>query len=343
MTALHRTEERQPFMAVTPDIPLIDVSTWRSSGPEERAVLARRLDRAMQDSGFFMVSGHGIDPQLSADLRAAASRFFAQPDAVKEQYRTPVGGRGWIRTGDEANAYYGEEIDPDRADLKETLTFGREHTTGDPAIDEVYFRPNVYPAEVPELHELVPAWIGAARALYRDLLEMLATALGLDEQYFVVRAENSPNTFNINRYPALSVVGQARQGQYRIAPHTDWGLVTILDRQPGYGGLEVQTLDGEWATAPFVEGAMTINIADLLARWTGDRWRSTRHRVLAPPKESPAEELYSIICFCEPDMDQIVEPFGPPVGGGVHYEPVRAADYFTERNDAASVGADVAS
>lgn len=87
---------------------------------------------------------------------------------------------------------------------------------------------------------------------------------------------------------------------------------------------------------------MTINIADLLARWTGDRWRSTKHRVLAPPQEAPSEELYSIICFCEPDMDQIVEPFAPPVGGGVHYEPVRAADYFTERNDAATVGADVA-
>jgi isopenicillin N synthase-like dioxygenase len=324
-------------MAMTPDIPLIDVSTWRSAGPAQRSDLAQRLDRAMQDSGFFMVTGHGIDPQLSADLRAAAAEFFAQPDEVKEQYRTPVGGRGWIRKGDEANSYYGQEVDPEKADLKETLTFGREHATGDPAVDEVYFRDNVYPSEVPALHDLVPAWIDAARNLYTDLLEMLATALGLDERYFVERAENSPNTFNINRYPSLGVVGAAARDQYRIAPHTDWGLVTILDRQPGYGGLQVQTLDGQWADAPFVEGAMTINIADLLARWTGDRWRSTKHRVLAPSDQAPGEELYSLICFCEPDMDQIITPFAPPVGGGVHYEPVRAADYFDERNAAAAV------
>ncbi len=329
-------------MSATPDIPLIDVAVWRTGDASRRAALAMRLDQAMQDSGFFMVTGHGIDPELSARVRATAKEFFHLPDEVKEQYRTPVGGRGWIRRGDEANSYYGEEIDPEKADLKETLTFGRDFRTGDAEIDAEYFKDNVYPAEVPELRELVLTWIDQARALYVDLLEMLATALGLDEQYFVERASKSPNTFNINRYPALSVVGQARQGQYRIAPHTDWGLVTILDRQPGYGGLEVQTLDGEWATAPFVEGAMTINIADLLARWTGDRWRSTKHRVLAPPQEAPSEELYSIICFCEPDMDQIVEPFAPPVGGGVHYEPVRAADYFTERNDAATVGADVA-
>ncbi|MDN6386469.1 MAG: isopenicillin N synthase family oxygenase, partial [Corynebacterium sp.] len=83
--------------------------------------------------------------------------------------------------------------------------------------------------------------------------------------------------------------------------------------------------------------ALTINIADLLARGTGDRWRSTRHRVLAPSEDAPSEELYSIIAFMEPDMTQVVEPLAPPVGGGAVYAPVRAADYFTERNAAASV------
>ena len=300
--------------------------------------MAERLDAAMINSGFFMVTGHGIDESLSAAVREASARFFRLPDEVKENYRTVVGGRGWIRSGDEANAFYGEDIDPDKADLKETLTFGREHTTGDAQIDAEFFAPNVYPAEVPELEELVLSWIEGARTLYEDLLEMLATALGLDMNFFVDRAANSPNTFNINRYPALDVVGAARADQYRIAPHTDWGLVTILDRQPGYGGLQVQTADGSWEDAPYVEGALTINIADLLARWTGDRWRSTKHRVLAPSADAPSEELVSIICFCEPNMDQIVEPLAPPVGGGAQYEPVRAADYFTERNAAATVG-----
>jgi isopenicillin N synthase-like dioxygenase len=325
-------------LTATLDIPLIDVAEWRTAEPGRRTELAERLDRAMKDSGFFMVSGHGIDDSWSAELRAAAAEFFRLPDATKEKYRTVVGGRGWIRTGDEANAYYGEDADPETADLKETLTFGRDHRTGDAEIDATYFRPNVFPGEVPALEPLVTRWAQAARELYRDLLEMLATALGLDEWYFVERAEDSPHTFNINRYPALSVVGRAREGQYRIAPHTDWGLVTILDREPGYGGLQVQTADGEWQDAPYVEGALTINIADLLARWTGDRWRSTRHRVLAPSEDAPSEELYSIIAFMEPDMTQVVEPLAPPAGGGADYAPVRAAEYFSERNAAAAVG-----
>jgi len=70
---------------------------------------------------------------------------------------------------------------------------------------------------------------------------VLATALGLPEDYFRERAQRSPHTCDINRYPALSETGAALAGQNRVAPHTDWAMLTILDRQPGYGGLQVQT------------------------------------------------------------------------------------------------------
>lgn len=321
----------------TPDIPLIDISAWRSGDAGQRAALAHRLDRAMQDSGFFLVSGHGIDPQLLADIRAEARRFFTLPAAAKERYRTPVSGRGWIAKGAEANAFYGETADPTKADLKETLTFGRDFATGDPQVDADWFRPNVWPTETPQLRELCDRWTDAARDLYDDLVQMLAVALGLPVDYFLVRVQKSPHTFNINRYPAVDEIGRAADGQYRVGPHTDWGMLTILDRQAGYGGLQVQTAAGDWADAPNVEGALTVNIADMLARWTGDRWRSTRHRVLPPPPEAPSEELISLIVFMEADMDQVVSPLPPPVGGGADYAPVLAADFYTERSNAATV------
>ena len=52
-------------------------------------------------------------------------------------------------------------------------------------------------------------------------------------------ARNPTWTFNINRYPPLTEVGRARPGQFRIGPHTDFGTVTVLDREPGAGGLQV--------------------------------------------------------------------------------------------------------
>ncbi|GAB2840777.1 2-oxoglutarate and iron-dependent oxygenase domain-containing protein [Actinocorallia aurea] len=321
----------------TPDIPLIDIALWRTGDAAARATLAARLDQAMRDSGFFLVSGHGIDPALLAGLRAEAKKFFSLPVAAKDAYRTHVGGRGWLAKGAEANSFYGEEADPEKADLKESLSLGRDHSTGDPGIDAAWFAPNRWPDEVPALRALGERWMAEARELYYDLLAMLATALGLPERHFLDRALNSPHTFNINRYPALTETGRALDGQYRVAPHTDWGMLTILDRQPGYGGLQVQTPSGEWADAPYVEGAFTVNIADLLARWTGDRWRSTRHRVLPPSPDAPAEELISVIMFMEADMDQVVAPFAPPIGGGVDYAPVVAAEWFTERASAAAV------
>ena len=50
-------------------------------------------------------------------------------------------------------------------------------------------------------------------------------------------------TFNINRYPPLTEVGEPLPGQFRIGPHTDFGTVTVLDREPGAGGLQVD-IDG---------------------------------------------------------------------------------------------------
>jgi len=316
-------------------IPLIDLDRWRGG---DRTAVAAETDAALRESGFLMVSGHGVSVELRERLRAAAKRFFALPVEQKAPYAAPVSGRGWIPVGREANSFYGVQADAARADLKESYTAGREHQTGDAALDETWFKPNVWPAEIPELAELSAEYTRVIRALNDELLTICATALGLAEDWFARRSRNSPHTFNINRYPPLSETGAPREGQFRVGPHTDWGMLTILDRQVGYGGLQIQTLDGEWIDAPHVENAFTINVGDLLSRWTGDRWRSTRHRVLPPPSQSPTEELISLIVFLEADFDTVVTPLPAPIGHRQDYPPVVAADFFLERSNAATVG-----
>jgi isopenicillin N synthase-like dioxygenase len=113
--------------------------------------------------------------------------------------------------------------------------------------------------------------------------------------------------------------------------------VTVLDREPGLGGLQVYTATGEWVDAPFDPEAFTINIGDLLARWTGDRWRSTRHRVLAPPADAPDEDLLSLVYFYEADHDAVVESLPAPIGHA-SYPPVVWGDYLRAKLAAISVG-----
>jgi hypothetical protein len=73
-----------------------------------------------------------------------------------------------------------------------------------------------------------------------------------------------------------------------------------------------------WVDAPYVAEALTVNIGDLMARWTGDRWRSTPHRVLPPPADAPHEELISLILFCKANSDTVIAPL-PGSSGHTDY------------------------
>jgi isopenicillin N synthase-like dioxygenase len=176
------------------------------------------------------------------------------------------------------------------------------------------------------------------RALADELLVLCADALGVDADFFTRHTGHATHTMNINWYPPVSVAGAPEPGQFRIGPHTDFGTVTILDREPGRGGLQVWTEGGGWEDAPYHPDAFTINTGDLLARWTGDRWKSNRHRVLPPQAEAPEEDLVSLVYFYEADHDAVVEALRPPIGKPNDYPPVVSAAFLRERLDAITIG-----
>ncbi|MCW2720016.1 2-oxoglutarate and iron-dependent oxygenase domain-containing protein [Pseudonocardia sp.] len=313
-------------------IPTVDLAAWRSGDP----TVAPAVDLALQQAGFLLVTGHGVDDSLRAEVRAAARRFFALPTEVKQCYAARIGGRGWLAPGVEANGNVeGGENPPD---LKESFAVGPDTPTGDPAVDDIWFPANVWPDEVPELRPAVERYLAAMTSASRDLLELCAGALGLPLDTLTVLAGHPTWTFNINRYPPLTEVGEPAPGQFRIGPHTDFGTVTVLDREPGAGGLQVDIANAGWADAPYDAGAFTVNIGDLLAHWTGLRWRSGRHRVLPPQPNAPHEELVSLVFFFELDHDAFVTPLAPPLGRRDDLPAVVSAPFLKERLDAISVG-----
>jgi isopenicillin N synthase-like dioxygenase len=317
-------------------IPIIDLAPWFHGGAADRSAVAAAVDRALQDVGFLIVTNHEVPAAARADVRRAARRFFALPEPVKRQYAVTVAGRGWLPPGVEANAYAeGTETPPD---LKESFAVGADRKTGDPDVDGYWFQDNVYPAEVPELERVVVDYLARMQTLADELLRLCATALGLADDYFTRHTGHATHTMNINRYPPLTLTGAPEDNQFRIGPHTDFGTVTILDREPGKGGLQVWTEDEGWADAPFVPDAFTINTGDLLARWSGDRWKSNRHRVLPPQAEAPDEDLVSLVYFYEADHDTVVEALQPPVGRPNSYPPVVSSAFLRERLDAITVG-----
>ena len=98
---------------------------------------------------------------------------------------------------------------------------------------------------------------------------------------------------------------------------TDYEGITILQRgiedgpgALGAGGLEVQDpRSGAWHPVPAPADTLTINIGDLMARWTNDRWRATKHRVPAPLPGSAASKRarLSLVYFTGPNQQAVVE------------------------------------
>ena len=317
-------------------VPVIDLTPWFSGDDTARAGVAAQADTALQRVGFFLVTGHGVPDELRARVRAAARVFFALPREAKRRYAVTVAGRGWLPPGAEANAYAeGTQTPPD---LKESFAVGGDQPTGDAEVDRYWFQPNVYPAEVPALEPAVVAYLARMRGLADELLVLCAAALGLERDFFTRYTGHATHTMNINRYPPIALVGEPEPGQFRIGPHTDFGTVTILDREPGRGGLQVWTEKDGWQDAPYVPGAFTINSGDLLARWSGGRWKSNRHRVLPPHAEAPDEDLVSLVYFYEADHDAVIESLQPPLGRPNDYQPVVSAQFIKERLDAITVG-----
>ncbi|MDL5155226.1 isopenicillin N synthase family dioxygenase [Actinomycetospora termitidis] len=308
-------------------IPLVDIADGTTPA------VGKALDEALRTSGFLLVTGHGVPDDGRHAARAAAREFFALPAEVKARYAVAVGGHGYLGPGAEANAAAEGVAGP--PDLKESWTVGADAPTGDPAIDAVWFAPNAWPAEVPALQRELEAHMRRMRDVADTLLEIGAVGLGLAPDHFTRHTRHPSYTLNVNRYPPLTEVGPPAEDQFRIGPHTDFGTFTVLDREPGAGGLQVD-MDGSWVDAPYVEGAFTINVGDLLSRWTGGRWRSTRHRVLPPQASAPDEDLVSLVFFYELDPHTVVESLGPPVGHTAA-PPVRAADYLADKLAAITV------
>ncbi|MFF1377108.1 isopenicillin N synthase family dioxygenase [Streptomyces sp. NPDC058308] len=284
-------------------IPTVDLRPWLSGDPEARARTAQTVDEALRTAGFLLLTGHGVDPALRAAIRSSARGFFHLPERAKRPYAVKVGGRGWLGPGAEANSYAEGTAAP--PDLKESLSFAADEPTGDAAVDAEWFAANTWPQETPGLRVLVTTYLRQMRSLSDRLLELLGVALGEEADFFTRHTGHPTWGFNINWYPGRERVGDPAPGQFRIGPHTDFGTVTVLDREAGRGGLQVFTDEDGWQDAPFDPAAFTVNIGDLMARWTGGRWQSGRHRVLPPPAGLPAEELMSLVYFyeCDPGTD----------------------------------------
>jgi isopenicillin N synthase-like dioxygenase len=295
------------------EIPVIDLSGLRDAGPNERRIGAEML-RAVEEVGFFYIQGHGIAQALIDDVFRISAAFFAQETERKQEVAVNAGHRGFIRMG-EAVMTGGK-----RPDLKESFVWGLDA----PGADGI--PPNRWPAAMPEMRTVLTRFFEAGHGIGWGLLRAVATALDVPPDAFLRTIDRPISRGSIIYYPPQPP--EMGSDQFGVSPHTDYGVLTLL-YQDATGGLQVQGRDGAWLTAHPIPGSFVVNVGDLLARWSNDRFRSTPHRVV----NRSGKSRYSTALFIDPNRDTLVAPLVRP-GEVPRYEPVTCGDYLRSRLDA---------
>jgi isopenicillin N synthase-like dioxygenase len=313
-------------------VPVLDISPYRTGDPEARRALGAEVDRICRDIGFMVISGHGVDPDLIDEVDALSRAFFDLP--VEEKMRTvrpaPDVTRGYMPL--KAEVLVRSRGGQAPGDLNESLMIGPVDVTHDayytsPAAGR-HFAPNLWPERPAGLRSAYERYYRVMDALAIDLMRLFALALGLPERWFDASVDHSISRLRVRNYPAPDVPPEP--GQLRASAHSDYGSLTILKTEDRPGGLQVLRKDGPWLDVPHVPDSFVVNIGDMLARWTNDRWVSTLHRVANPPADRANESRrQSIVFFQNPNYDAVVAclpgcadaahpPKYPPTTSGGH-------------------------
>ena len=320
-----------PAASIASRVPLIDLSGAFEPGPR-RGEAVDAVRRACEDVGFLVITGHGVDDGLVQRADTASRRFFALPDDQKAACaRSWDNVRGYVPFKSSALAQAHDEVTP--PDLCELYTVGR---FDDPEVAlragyregrEAFFAPNVWPDPelAPDFKDAFEACYEALEDLAAKLMALMALALGLDEHWFDDKIADHITGLAVLHYP---IIGEPPlPGQYRRGPHTDWGSLTILYHD-GEPGLQILSPEGSWEDVPAVPGSFVVNLGDLMAAWTNDRWVSTQHRVVVP--EGVTGNRISIAFFHQPTYDAVIEciptctsPDDPP-----RHEPITSGEWI---------------
>ncbi|MBD2208161.1 isopenicillin N synthase family oxygenase [Calothrix sp. FACHB-1219] len=279
-------------------IPLINLAHFNQNTTSKQTVI-KEIYQACHEIGFMYLQNHGI----------SAERIFQQSQAL---FNLPLHIKQQLAWSDEFSntGYVGierERLNPNNpGDLKEAFNISKQNNLG---------------KILTELNTV--EFYDACTELANKILQAFALALELPDDFFTSKHNQQNHTLRLLHYPPLTTT--PKPGQVRAGEHSDYGSITLLF-QDNIGGLEVQTITGEWIAAPSIPGTVIVNTGDLMQRWTNHVFCSTKHRVINPSDRTMKQSRYSVAFFCHPNDDTEIacldscrnyhSPIDPPILAG---------------------------
>ncbi|RUO29001.1 2-oxobutyrate oxidase [Aliidiomarina sedimenti] len=275
-------------------LPVLDLRDLYAGGEQKQAFLSE-LAEAARTVGFFYVKGHQLCC-LQDEVMSLGKQFFALPDAEKlsVEMKNSAHFRGYTRLQG--------ELTQGKPDLREQFDIMGEDQAVKVADNEPQWwkliGPNQWPQALPEMEQTLLGYQQALSDVSTALLRAFAEVLEQPATTFDEGITPPYTHMKLIRYPGSAAPGE-RQG---VGAHKDPGYLTIVT-QDQQSGLEVLKDDEGWVSVPPLEGAVVINIGELLELASDGYLRATYHRVQSPAAD---QVRYSCAFFMAAKLDSEV-------------------------------------
>jgi isopenicillin N synthase-like dioxygenase len=260
------------------------------------------MARGCREWGVFHLVGHGLALEALQEVRDLSRAFFARPQGEK---------RALSRSKANPWGYFDRELTKTRRDRKEIFDIA----CGDGGPGAPFEGATPWPREPARFEAVMRRYADACAELSARLLAILAQSLGVPEAALAGRFRPSHSSFlRLNYYPVRDALAdELGPSDLGIHHHTDAGALTVL-LQDAVSGLQVFR-DGLWHDVAPLDGALTVNIGDLVQVWSNDRYPAPIHRVRAMTRE----DRYSAAFFYNPSYTATIAP--EVAGEPAHYRP----------------------
>ena len=301
-------------------LPVVDLRACAASNSVERERVLDTVASSLEEFGFLVIDGHGLDRELISRVFSLTKALFELPAQTKAACCVPesLGNRGYVGLGGETAL--GAKV----SDLKEFWHVGQERV---PANGGAAYLPNVWPSTeaLPNVSEDLLALYTCFEAVAERVLSVIEAALRLPRQHLSSMIVSGNSVLRLIHYPPLPP--SVPDGAVRAAAHEDINLITLLV-EGSSGGLELQRRDGSWMPVASLAGQIVVNVGDMLERVTNGRLRSTTHRVVNPVDARAPR--YSIPFFVHPRPSVLLDPI-VATNDARRFDPITADAFLTER------------
>ena len=302
------------------EIRTLDFGQFLSGNATDKTKFVGEFGAAIQDIGFSVLTGHGIDTKLYDDMHDLVIELF-ESLSMDEKMRFRAQRQGSVNQG-----YFPiEETSDIHPDQVEGWVFCRRAFDMQQDRSAKFRVENFWPDARYE-RECRRLAISHER-LFKPITQAMFQSLGCDPHLYDNKLTNTNFGMRLNYYPTLSA-DQQRSGAGRLLGHEDVDLFTLLPA-PREGGLQVWNhRSNKWVRLRAPQGSIIINTGDYMQRISNDRLPSTSHRVGnagdGSQSSMPRVSFPMAVYVWEDEVLDVLPGLGEP-----KYKPIKAINFHT--------------